>query len=68
MKRTRLGKTVGSITTDPEGFCYWPEKNWTTNEPGFVTVAPSGARMQWFANEADAILYVAEQNREWFAA
>lgn len=68
-RRTRLGKIVGSAPpSNPEGYVYWPEANWTTGEAGYITVAPSGARMHWFADEADALAYVAEQNRDWFAA
>lgn len=63
---TRLGKVVGSIKTDPDGWTYWAERNWTTNEPGYITVAPSGARMRWFADEADAQAEVERQNADWF--
>lgn len=65
--RTRLGKVVGSIRTDPQGFTYWAERNWTTQEDGFMVIAPSGARMSWHKSEADAQRRVVEENREWFA-
>jgi hypothetical protein len=38
-KRTRLGKVVGSYNPPLDGWTYWPEKNWTTREDGFVVVA-----------------------------
>jgi len=66
MKRTRLGKVVGSFRTDAEGWTYWPEKDWTTNAPGFQVIAPSGARMEWFAQERDAREKVREENAHWF--
>jgi hypothetical protein len=67
MTRTRLGKEVGSVKTDPEGWTYWPERNWTTNEPGFQCIAPSGARMGWFRTEAEAREKVARENEIWFS-
>jgi hypothetical protein len=66
-RTTRLGKTVGSIPTNRGPWIYWPESNWQTGERGFITVAPSGARMKWFASEADAQASVAEENSRWFA-
>jgi hypothetical protein len=67
MTLTRLGKVVGSIRTDPSGWTYWPERNWTTNAPGFQVIAPSGARMGWFTDEQDAQAKVKRENEEWFA-
>lgn len=64
--RTRLGKVVGSITTDPNGFTYWAEKDWSTGEDGFVVVAPSGARMSWFPTETEAMFAATAANAEWF--
>lgn len=67
MKRTRLGKEVGSIKTDVDGFTYWAENDWTTGAPGFMLIAPSGARIKWFADEASVKVEVAGRNAEWFA-
>lgn len=60
--RTRLGKVVGSVTRPLEGWTYWPEANWQTRAPGFIVVAPSGARWDWHETEAAAIASVAEHN------
>ena len=38
-RRTRSGKIVGSYRQPLEGWTYWPEKNSTTGEDGFVVVA-----------------------------
>ena len=46
-------------------WCYWPEKNWTTGEPGFVVVAPSGARTKWYASEEEATQEVCREQRAW---
>jgi hypothetical protein len=59
---TRSGKIVGSYKAPANDWCYWPESNWQTGEKGFITVAPSGARIDWFATEAEAKAYVAEKN------
>lgn len=67
MTVTRLGKVVGSVKTDPAGWTYWAEKNWTTNEPGFITIAPSGARMKWCRTREEAEAEVARENEEWFS-
>lgn len=61
-KRTRLGKKVGSVRRPLEGWTYWPEKNWLTGGSGFVVVAPSGARMGWYATEQEAADEAARQN------
>jgi hypothetical protein len=53
-KRTMRGKVVGSYRPPLESWTYWAERDWTTGEPGFVVVAPSGARMEWVRTEADA--------------
>ena len=42
MKRTRLGKCVGSAGRQLDGWTYWPEANRLTGERGFMVVAPSG--------------------------
>ena len=65
--RTRLGKVVGSIKTDPAGWTYWAERKWDTGEPGYVTVAPSGARWTWYATEEEARARVNRENAEWFS-
>lgn len=65
--RTRLGKVVGSVRTDPGGWTYWAERNWTSGEDGFQVIAPSGARMGWFRAEADAKRKVKRENEEWFS-
>ena len=54
MTRTRLGKEVGSYKQPLDGYTYWSENNWKTNEPGFMVVAPSGARLTWVATEDEA--------------
>lgn len=61
--KTRLGKEVGSYKRPLEGYVYWPEKNWTTGESGYMVVAPSGARMTWVATEHEACAEVARRNR-----
>jgi hypothetical protein len=66
-RRTARGKIVDSYRPPLTEFTYWPEKNSTTNEDGFVTVAPSGARMEWFKAEPDAVAYVATENAKWRA-
>lgn len=66
--RTRLGKVVGSVKLPLREFTYWPEKNWTTQVPGFVVVAPSGARLTWFPTEQEAQSEVNRKNKEWGAA
>ena len=66
-QRTRLGKRVGSYTPPLRAFTYWAEENWQTHEPGFVVVAPSGARMTWHRLERDAQAEAARSNREWEA-
>lgn len=64
-RRTRSGKVVGSYRQPLDGFTYWPERNWTTGENGFIVVAPSGARMRWHADEASALLDAETSNAEW---
>jgi hypothetical protein len=64
-RTTRLGKVVGSITTDPDGFTYGGYRR--DGVDGFIIYAPSRARMEWFASEADAQEHVARKNAEWFA-
>jgi hypothetical protein len=64
MKRTRLGKVVGSYKPPLDGWTYWAEKNWTTREDSFVVVAPSGARFEWVRDEADALLIAEMRNRD----
>jgi len=63
-RRTRSGKIVGSYRQPLEGWTYWPEKNSTTGEDGFVVVAPSGARIEWVREEAQALLLAETRNRE----
>ena len=63
-KRTRSGKIVGSYKPPLDGWTYWAEKNWTTREDGFVVVAPSGARMEWVRDEAEALLIAETRNRD----
>ena len=60
-KRTRLGKVVGSIKTDPAGWTYWPEGD------KWMLVAPSGARWKVYDTEEDVRREVAGRNTEWFA-
>ena len=54
MKRMRLGKCVGSAGRQLDGWTYWPEANRLTGERGFMVVAPSGARTDWFRTEVEA--------------
>ena len=66
MTRTRLGKTVGSIKTDPAGWTYWPERN-RDGDVVYVVVAPSGARMESHYNEKDARQSAEWHNEDWFS-
>jgi hypothetical protein len=59
--RTRLGKVVGSVRQPLDGWTYWPERHWRTDEPGFIVAAPSGARFTWHADERDALAEVARR-------
>jgi hypothetical protein len=62
-RRTRSGKIVGSYKPPLDRWVYWPEKNWTTRDDGFVVVAPSGARFEWVHDEAEALLIAETRNR-----
>jgi hypothetical protein len=64
MRRTRLGKVVGSYRPPLDEWTYWAEANWTDNRSGFMVVAPSGARMTWHESENAARAEVAQRNRE----
>ena len=64
VKRTRLGKVVGSYRPPLNAWTYWAEKNWTTGEDGYVVVAPSGARFEWVPDEADALVIAETRNRD----
>lgn len=64
MTRTRLGKEVGSYKQPLDGWTYWAEKNWGTNEDGFMVVAPSGARMEWVKTEKLAQAIVKMHNTD----
>jgi hypothetical protein len=63
--RTRLGKVIDSVKLADGPFYYRPEAHWQTGEAGFIVVAPSGARLNWFANEADAAADVAREQADW---
>jgi hypothetical protein len=63
-RRTARGHVVGSYQQPLEAWTYWPERHHDTREEGFITVAPSGARMIWFADELDAMRYAAERNSD----
>lgn len=60
-KRTRLGKEVGSVKTNPDGWMVWPEGG------RFVLVAPSGARWKPYDTEEEANRERDARNAEWFA-
>ncbi len=62
MKRTRLGKVPGSVR-GTDGWTYLPEANWLTGERGFMVVAPSGARTDWFRTEVEAATEAARRNQ-----
>jgi hypothetical protein len=60
-KRTRSGKIVGSLRTDPSGWMCWQEgEKW-------MLVAPSGARINEYDTEAEARREVDGRNAKWFA-
>jgi hypothetical protein len=61
-RRTRLDKVVGSYKRPLPSWTYWSENDWTTGEPGYVVVAPSGARIEWVASEGEAQRLVAIRN------
>jgi hypothetical protein len=63
-RRTRSGKIVGSYRQPLDRWTYWAEKNWTTNEDGFVVIAPSGARFEWVKDESEALLIAETRNRD----
>ncbi len=54
-------RIVGSYQ---RGWTYWAENHWTTGEAGFITIAPSGARWDWFADEVEAFTYISSKNLE----
>jgi hypothetical protein len=60
-KRTRLGKIVGSVKTNPEGWSYWQDGD------RWLLVAPSGARTKSFETEDEARRERDGLNAEWFA-
>jgi hypothetical protein len=60
-KRTRSGKVVGSVRTNPEGWVIWPEGD------KWMLVAPSGARWKSYDTEDDARREAQGRNAEWFA-
>ena len=62
-RRTRSGKVVGSYRPPLPYFTYWAEANWDTSEPGFMVVAPSGARMKWVKTEDEARMEVKRRQR-----
>lgn len=62
-RRTRSGKVVGSYRQPLPDFTYWAEANWDTSEPGFMVVAPSGARLSWHRNEDEARMQVKREQR-----
>jgi hypothetical protein len=57
-RRTRSGKIVGSYKPPLDDYAYWSENNWDTDEPGFMVVAPSGARLKWVKTEDEARMEV----------
>ena len=63
MKRTGLGKASGSVRRS-HGWTYLPEANWLTGERGFMVVAPSGARADWFRTEVEAATEAARRTQE----
>jgi hypothetical protein len=58
LRKTRLGKVVGSVSTPLRQWTYWKESG------KWHAVAPSGAKMASFDNELDAKSYAATQNRQ----
>jgi hypothetical protein len=62
VKRTRLGKVPGSVRRS-HGWTYRPEANWLTGERGFMVVAPSGTRTDWFRTEVEAATEAARRNQ-----
>ena len=63
-RRTRSGNIVGSYKAPLDDYAYWSERSWDTNEPGFVVVAPSGARLKWVKTEDEARMEVKRRQRE----
>lgn len=61
MRRTRLGKIVGSYRPPLEAFTYWRQ------DGAWTVVAPSGARIETHATEARARASAERHNREWRA-
>jgi hypothetical protein len=63
-RRTRSGKIVGSYKPPLDDYTYWRENNWDTDEPGFMVVAPSGARLKWVKTEDEARMEVKRRQRD----
>jgi hypothetical protein len=63
-RRTRSGKVVGSYKPPLDDFTYWAENNWDDDEPGFIVVAPSGARLSWHRTEDEARMQVKRHQRD----
>jgi hypothetical protein len=62
-RRTRSGKVVGSYRPPLDDFTYWAEAHAETSKPGFMVVAPSGARMKWVKTEDEARMEVKRRQR-----
>jgi hypothetical protein len=60
-KRTRSGKVVGSVRTNPSGWTCWKESD------RWMLVAPSGARIKAYDSEEEARREADGRNAEWFA-
>jgi hypothetical protein len=54
---------VGSYKPPLDDYTYWAENNWDTSEPGFMVVAPSGARLSWHRTEDEARMQVKRKQR-----
>jgi hypothetical protein len=63
-RRSPSGKLVGSYKPPLEDYTYWADDSRDTGEPGFMVVAPSGARLSWHKTEDEARMQVKRKQRE----